>query len=70
MMRRSNQGFRAPMDATEEHAYESFQASQLYCPTCKRAMPVREQIALYLPHGAIYHYRCQQCHAVLGKKET
>ncbi len=44
-------------------------ATQLYCPTCKQAMPVREKLALYLPSGNLYHYVCQRCDAVLGKKE-
>jgi hypothetical protein len=44
-------------------------ASELYCPTCKRAMPVREKLALYLPSGALYHYVCARCDAVLGKKQ-
>ena len=49
--------------------YESFQASQLHCPTCKGPMPVREQVALYLPGGNIYHYKCARCGSVLGKKQ-
>ena len=49
--------------------FEAFSASQLYCPTCKRAMPVREKLALYLPSGALYHYVCAQCDTVVGKKE-
>ena len=44
-------------------------ATQLFCPTCKAAMPVREKLALYLPSGALYHYVCARCDAVLGKKE-
>jgi len=49
--------------------YDQFSATELYCPNCKQAMPVREQVALYLPSGTIYHYRCQRCSMVLGKKE-
>ena len=47
----------------------SLNATQLYCPTCKQAMPVREHVALYLPSGAIYHYRCMRCNTMLGKKQ-
>jgi len=48
--------------------FAQLQASQLYCPTCKTAMPVREQVALYLPSGNLYHYKCQRCGSILGKK--
>lgn len=44
-------------------------ASQLFCQKCRRAMPVREKLALYLPSGVLYHYHCASCDEVLGKKE-
>lgn len=49
--------------------FESMNATQLHCPTCQRAMPVREKLALFLPSGALYHYVCVRCDAVLGKKQ-
>ncbi len=49
--------------------FRSLNATQLYCPTCQRAMPVREKLALYVPTGAIYHYVCASCDTVLGRKE-
>jgi hypothetical protein len=49
--------------------FKALNASQLYCPTCQRAMPVREKLALYLPAGALYHYICDGCGSLLGKKE-
>lgn len=61
---------RQPRQPGQRDAYKSFSAAELYCPGCGRAMPVREQLALYLPTGAIYHYRCTGCNAVLGKKEA
>ena len=49
--------------------FEGLNATQLFCPTCQRAMPVREKLALYLPSGALYHYVCARCDTLLGKKE-
>lgn len=49
--------------------FRELSASQLYCPTCQRAMPVRERLALYLPSGALYHYVCTRCDSLLGKKQ-
>ena len=31
--------------------FEAFRATELYCPTCRRAMPVRERLLLVLPEG-------------------
>lgn len=56
--------------AGRRSAFGEFQATQLYCPTCGRAMPVKEHLVLYLPSGALYHYRCVRCHATLGKRQT
>ena len=49
--------------------FEGLNATELYCPTCKCAMPVREKLALFLPSGALYHYVCQRCETLLGKKQ-
>ncbi len=49
--------------------FRELSASQLHCPTCQRAMPVRERLALYLPSGALYHYVCARCDTLLGKKQ-
>ena len=49
--------------------FEDLRATQLFCPTCGRAMPVRERVALYLPRGALYHYTCVECGTVVGKKQ-
>ena len=49
--------------------FRELNASQIYCPTCQRAMPVREKLALFLPSGALYHYVCARCDALLGKKQ-
>jgi len=51
-------------------AYESFQASELYCPKCKRAVPTREKHLLYLPNGDLFDYSCPNCGTSLGSRRT
>lgn len=58
-----------PRPGQPKGQFEGLSATQLYCPTCQRAMPVREKLALFLPSGALYHYVCARCDNVLGKKE-
>lgn len=48
--------------------FGDFVASALYCPRCKRAMPVRSRLLLVLPDGELYEYLCQGCAASLGTK--
>ncbi|MDI6725786.1 MAG: cytoplasmic protein [Smithellaceae bacterium] len=48
--------------------YSDFNASELFCPKCKRAVPVRNKLLLLLPQGEKYHYTCQICGASLGEK--
>lgn len=48
--------------------YEDFNASALYCPRCRRAMPVRSRLLLVLPDGELHEYLCQMCASSLGTK--
>jgi hypothetical protein len=48
--------------------FEDFKASALYCPRCKRAMPVRSRLLLVLPDGELHEYLCQACASSLGTK--
>ena len=50
--------------------FESFRASELYCPKCKAARPVRERLLLVLPHGEMNAYRCVVCGETLGTREV
>lgn len=52
-----------------QSAYREFKASELYCPNCKRAMPVREKLLLVLAGGDLYEYLCTGCGAALGSKK-
>ncbi|MFB3778475.1 MAG: hypothetical protein ACE141_12735 [Bryobacteraceae bacterium] len=49
--------------------FEELQASQLYCPACKRAMPVRKRLLLVLLDRETFDYVCAGCGTPVGKKE-
>lgn len=48
--------------------YEEFEASELFCPTCRQARPVRKHLLLVLPQGHKYDYRCAVCATSVGSK--
>jgi len=48
--------------------FGDFSASELYCPKCQRAQPVRERLLLVLPSGELYEYVCSICATSLGKR--
>jgi len=48
--------------------FGDFVASELYCPKCKAAQPVREKLLLVLPSGEIHEYLCARCATSLGKR--
>ncbi|MDP8219064.1 MAG: hypothetical protein P9M03_10100 [Candidatus Theseobacter exili] len=50
--------------------FDKLQATSLYCPGCKTAMPVRERLLLVLPDGELYEYRCVRCGSSLGEKRV
>jgi uncharacterized protein YlaI len=52
----------------ETAQFQDFQASALYCPLCKQAMPVRSRLLLILPDGELHEYLCQACASSLGTK--
>jgi hypothetical protein len=45
-------------------------ASELYCPRCQRAQPVRERLLLVLPDGELHEYCCRHCGASLGQRRV
>jgi transposase-like protein len=49
-------------------AYDQFDATELFCPTCKRANPVRKHLLIVLPDGNKYDYRCAVCGTSVGSK--
>ena len=48
--------------------FQELEATELYCPQCSRAVPVRKFLLLILPDGDRYEYRCQYCGTKVGDK--
>jgi hypothetical protein len=48
--------------------FGNFTASELYCPKCQRAQPVRERLLLVLPTGELHEFLCARCATSLGKR--
>ncbi len=48
--------------------FGNFTASELYCPKCKSAQPVRERLLLILPTGELHEFLCSKCATSLGKR--
>ena len=53
----------------QQKDFEDLEASELFCPACRRAMPVRKRLLLVLLDKEIYSYVCTGCGSVVGKKE-
>ncbi|MFQ5830224.1 MAG: hypothetical protein ACE5JD_13860 [Candidatus Methylomirabilia bacterium] len=49
-------------------SYEEFEATSLYCVSCRKAVPVRKKLLLVLPTGTKYDYVCAQCGTPVGGK--
>jgi hypothetical protein len=52
----------------DHDSYDQFDATELFCPTCKRANPVRKHLLIVLPDGNKYDYRCEVCGTSVGSK--
>jgi hypothetical protein len=48
--------------------FGNFTASELYCPKCRCAQPVRERLLLVLPSGELHEFLCSRCATSLGKR--
>ncbi len=65
---------RIPMDSfrrqkqNQPGTYKDFEATELYCPRCKQAVPVRKRLLLVLPEGEKYEYLCRFCSTSVGTK--
>ena len=49
-------------------SFGEFDATELYCPRCRRANPVRRRLLLVLPEGDEYEYLCAVCGESVGTK--
>jgi hypothetical protein len=52
----------------KRETYKDFDATELYCPRCKRAVRVRKRLLLILPQGEKYDYTCIVCGTPVGDK--
>jgi len=50
--------------------FEELEATSLFCPRCKVAVPVRKKLLLILPEGEEYEYLCVYCSSSVGTKIT
>jgi hypothetical protein len=48
--------------------FKQFDATELYCPRCRRSVPVRQRLLLVLPEGDKYEYLCAFCSESVGFK--
>jgi hypothetical protein len=49
-------------------SYKDFDATELYCPRCKKAVRLRKRLLLILPQGEKYDYSCAFCGTSVGDK--
>lgn len=54
----------------QEESYQDFDATELYCPRCRRAVPVRKRLLLILASGEKYDYTCVFCGTSVGEKTS
>ncbi len=52
----------------KKSSYRDFEATELYCPKCRRAVPVKKRLLLILPEGDKYDYSCVHCGTSVGDK--
>jgi DNA-directed RNA polymerase subunit RPC12/RpoP len=50
-------------------SFEELEVSELFCPHCRAARPVRRHLLLVLPTGHKYEYRCAACGTAVGGKD-
>ena len=51
-----------------ESHFKEFEATSLYCPKCKAAVPVRKKLLMVLPEGEEFEYLCVYCSSSVGMK--
>ncbi len=52
----------------QQPSFKEFEATSLYCPQCRTAVPVRKRLLLVLPEGDEYEYLCAYCSSSVGTK--
>ena len=49
-------------------SYKDFDATELFCRQCGRAVPVRKRLLLVLSEGEKFDYSCVYCGTSVGDK--
>jgi hypothetical protein len=57
-----------PPAQEEDRQFDELEASSLFCPKCKTAVPVRKRLLLVVPEGERYEYLCAYCSTSVGRK--
>jgi hypothetical protein len=52
----------------DQGSFRDLEATELFCPECRRAVPVIKRLLLVLPEGDKYEYRCRFCGTTVGDK--
>jgi hypothetical protein len=52
----------------KKETYHDFDATELFCSKCQRAVPVRKRLLLVLTDGDKYDYSCVFCGTSVGDK--
>ncbi len=60
----------SPQPSRNKSAFKDFDATELFCPRCRRAVPVRKRLLLVLPEGDKYEYLCAFCSSTVGTKTS
>ena len=63
-----NQPFESSPRPDQPGMFKEFNATELYCPNCRQAGPVRKRLLLVLPEGDKYEYLCARCLTSVGTK--
>jgi hypothetical protein len=56
--------------APPPESFGEFQASVLFCSTCRAPRPVRERLLLVLPDGELFDYVCTGCGSSVGSRKV
>jgi len=54
--------------SSRQGMFKELDATELYCPKCRQAVPVRRRLLLVLPEGDKYEYVCAFCAETVGTK--
>jgi len=57
-----------PPEPEGDKQFDQLEASSLFCPKCKDAVPVRKRLLLVLPEGERHEYLCAYCSTSVGRK--